>query len=135
EGFLPLGEMWHSGGKPGQPEANMRLPRVARQAPSGAIQSHFALVQGGALGRRDSGGRVGGTFGDPSVGDHPLCPPRDRQDQVTLVVCDHLPVLARGLAKLLEEEAPNLRVAGVEVSLQEAKRSIAELRPAVALVG
>jgi DNA-binding NarL/FixJ family response regulator len=35
----------------------------------------------------------------------------------------------------LEEEAPTLRVTGVEVSLREAKRSIAELRPAVALIG
>jgi DNA-binding NarL/FixJ family response regulator len=51
------------------------------------------------------------------------------------VVCDQLPVFARGLAKLLEEEAPSLRVTGIECSLGRAHHAIGELRPAVALIG
>jgi DNA-binding NarL/FixJ family response regulator len=39
------------------------------------------------------------------------------------------------LAKLLEEEAPNLRVTGIEFSLSKAKRAIAKLHPAVVLIG
>jgi DNA-binding NarL/FixJ family response regulator len=61
--------------------------------------------------------------------------PGDGQDRLTVVVYDHLPVFARGLARLLEEEASNLRVMSIEFGLEQARRSIADLQPAVALIG
>ena len=117
EGFLPLEEMWHGWERPGKPTGNVRL------------------VPRGALDRGDHGSRLGEAPGDPSAGGYPLRSHGDGRDHVTVVVCDHLPVVARGLAKLLEEEAPNLRVTGVEFSLGEATRSIAEKHPVVAVIG
>ncbi len=59
----------------------------------------------------------------------------DPADRITSVICDRHPVFARGLAKLLEEEAPDLSIMGVAVSMSDAQRLIQQTLPAVALIG
>lgn len=144
EGSVPFGETWHRGndverprvgpsgpaGPPGAPSS-----RGARRASSDHASVPIPLVSWSAQGRRRNGGRLGEARRDIASGGYPLRSPADRQDGITVVVCDHLPVLARGLARLLEEEPPHLRVAAVETSLEDARRSIAEVRPLVAVIG
>jgi NarL family two-component system response regulator LiaR len=119
----------------GQPAGYPRSPGVSRGALSGDSHSYPPFIHGSAPNGRNHGDRPGEAPGDPSSHRDPPGSSSDRSGRVTVVVCDPFPVFARGLAKLLEEEAPTLRVTGVEVSLKKAKRSILEISPAVALIG
>jgi DNA-binding NarL/FixJ family response regulator len=136
DSFLPPGETWHGSREPGRTNGNMRLPSLARQASWDVNRVPFTLVPSGASESGDDRGRPRGAPGDRSAREDPALRSPDRgDDQVTVVVCDRLPVLALGLAKLLEEEAPNLHVMSVGFSSWEARRWTAQLRPAVAVIG
>jgi DNA-binding NarL/FixJ family response regulator len=135
DGSVPLEDMWHRRGEAGRSRVGLPWSNGAPRAQSGRASSPMALVPWNTQTRRSHGGRLGETRGDASVADRPVRLPGDRQEDITVVVCDHLPMLARGLAKLLEEEATNLRVTGVVTSPADAMRSIAEVHPVVAVIG
>ena len=114
---------------------SLRTPGLAREARSSTTTSPFAFVRAGALNGGPGVCRLGEALADRCTEGHPRFSTANRQDRVTVVVCDRLPVFARGLAKLLEEEAPNLCVTGVESSMSKAKRLIGEVGPSVAVIG
>jgi DNA-binding NarL/FixJ family response regulator len=61
--------------------------------------------------------------------------PPEAGDRITSIICDAHPVFARGLAKLLREEAPDLEINGVAFRMGDAEQLIRETLPAVALLG
>jgi DNA-binding NarL/FixJ family response regulator len=71
---------------------------------------------------------------DPEVFPWPQPVSSGRQRYLTILICDDQPIVARGVATLLEEESSDLNVVAITTERDEALRNARELSPDVVLM-
>jgi two-component system nitrate/nitrite response regulator NarL len=75
-----------------------------------------------------------GSQAQSSAHAHEVSARPQEQSQITVIICDHQPAYARGLAVLLTQEAPDFKVVGVATTAPQALALATKLEPQIVLI-